>query len=287
MAARFCANCGQPVVAGSAFCPSCGAPVRGNAPLPAAASPPATLAAGPGPGGSYPGLIGFNQGPSAASRDADLRALSRVSWAAVIGLLAAVVSLVSLFGHSEQTLISINTNGGTTALFLDASTLYLLAATAGVGVVLAILELILYRTAFHALAPRDSRFSTPSKLTLLAVVALVLIAFVGLALLVVLYQAIACAGAGNAITSACLSFTAAGGLILLLLLGGLLAVIGYIGLLIGIWRLGTRYGDSMFKVATILLIIPVLSIVGLILILVAARSARSTITGGTTSATFG
>jgi hypothetical protein len=70
-------------------------------------------------------------------------------------------------------------------------------------------------------------------------------------------------------------------------LGGVIAVaaialfVGYIGLLVGIWRLGTRYGEWMFKVGALFLIFPFLNVAGTIFILIAARES-----GGKTPGAF-
>ncbi len=46
---------------------------------------------------------------------------------------------------------------------------------------------------------------------------------------------------------------------------------GYIGLLVGIWRLGSRYSEWMFKVGAIFLLIPFLNVAGAVFVLIAAR----------------
>jgi len=63
-------------------------------------------------------------------------------------------------------------------------------------------------------------------------------------------------------------------------LGGVLALIGEIGgLILGVWRLGTRYDEVMLKVAAICVIIPFLNILAPILILIGASSARGRLPG--------
>ncbi len=124
-------------------------------------------------------------------------------------------------------------------------------------------------------------------LVLLIFVGIAIVLAVGVALLALVFQAITCAGAGNPVTSACLNLGTFLDLILLLGVAAILALIGYIGLLIGIWRLGTRYGESLFKVGAVLLIIPLLSVIGVILILVAARSSRAKLEAMASPTTFG
>lgn len=58
-------------------------------------------------------------------------------------------------------------------------------------------------------------------------------------------------------------------------IGGLLALIGLIGgVILGLWRVGSRYDEPLFKIGAIFIIIPLLDVVAPILILVAARQAR-------------
>ena len=73
--------------------------------------------------------------------------------------------------------------------------------------------------------------------------------------------------------ASCITGTLAG-LILIVGIAAILALVGYIGLLIGLWRLGTRYDSGLFKAGAILAIFPLLNLVGAILILVAAHTAR-------------
>ncbi len=57
--------------------------------------------------------------------------------------------------------------------------------------------------------------------------------------------------------------------------GGLMALIGVIGgVLLGVWRLGSRYNETLFKVGAILVIIPLLNILAPVLILLAASQVR-------------
>jgi hypothetical protein len=218
----------------------------------------------PVPGG---GPTGF--GP------ADRSALSYVSLAAILGLVGAILSVVDLFFTPAVSFIGVSSAGSGTSVTVNLSALYFAAGVGVTGIILGLIELWLYRGAFGTLRRQDTNFSTPATLTLVAFVALVIIVAVAAALVVVLYQAVVCAGSGNPITSACIDKATTLGLLAVLGVTAIALLIGYIGLLIGIWRLGTRYNETMFKVGAILLIFPVLNVAALILILVAARSATS------------
>jgi Protein of unknown function (DUF973) len=225
--------------------------------------------------------------PTPATRDADDRALSSVSLAAILLLVGTVVTFVVLFATPFSRLAGASTsvNGSTAALSLSG--IYLIAALSAVSLIFTVIELLLFRQAFRMLAGHDARFSTPASLVLVLLVA-VIFAVVGLVgLLYSLYEAILCSGSGATITSACVN---AGNFLLLLAViavAAIAAIVGYIGLLLGIWRLGARFNESMFKVGAILQIIPLLNLVGVILILVAARSAREKLRGGPTAPAFG
>lgn len=284
--AATCPHCGGPVTVGGAFCPSCGSPLP-PASAPAGASSPFPTSVGPPLASPNPYPPGFGGVPDPKSRETDRRALSNVTVGAVISLVSAVVSIATLFLRSTAPL-DIATGGSTgTSITFPLAALYLLAVTGAVGFVFGLLELWFYRSAFRDLSQVDARFSTPSKLTLLAIVSLVLIAAVGAGLVVLVYQAIQCAGAGNPITTSCVSLRAVGGLILLLGLFAILALVGWIGFLLGVWRLGSRYHESLFKAGAILLIFPVLNLIGVILILVGARNARAQLQTPTGMPSFG
>jgi uncharacterized membrane protein len=210
-----------------------------------------------------------------------------VQIAAIVALLGALLSLVSLIGSPAVTVVGDSTNPSATAIRITAQGLYLLVAVSAAAIAFTLVELYFFRRAFRALASQDRRFSTPASLTLLVLVAILIVALVGGGLISELYQSIQCAGPGNPITSTCLNLGNFLGLFALLGLAGILALIGYLGLLVGIWRLGSRYGESMFKIGAILLLIPLLNFVGVILILVAARSARGRIAAGGPVASFG
>jgi len=286
--ARFCASCGRPLIPGTQFCPTCGAAVAGSvpsAPL-AGATPTAAPFVAPGyapygAGFPSPGASPPPFGPT------DREALGYVVTASLVGLIGALISLVTLFTSRTGSVVSsITTSSTGTSVTIDAGAFYALLVVGAAGVVLSLLEVWMYRQAFRRLAPIDARFTTPTSLVLILFVGLIGITVVGAALAAQLAAAISCAGS-NPLTSACLSF----GLLLLLLgLLGALAIaafVGYIGMLIGIWRLGTRYDDGLFKVGAVLLFIPLLNVVGTILILVAARSLRERPHGVTPMGTFG
>jgi succinate dehydrogenase hydrophobic anchor subunit len=215
------------------------------------------------------------------TRASDLSALSNVIVAAILNLAGVIVSLVAAFGTSAWQLFTVTTNSsGTTTFTANQSNLSVFVGVVATAVILTFLELIFFRLAFVDLGRIDSRFSTPGTLVLLMLVALPILLFALLGLVYVLEQAITCAGSVNPITSACLDMGTFLAIAAVLGITAILLLVGYIGLLIGIWRLGSRYSSDGFKVGAVLLIFPVLSIAGVVLILVSARSARERIMAG-------
>ncbi|MGP8077804.1 MAG: DUF973 family protein [Thermoplasmata archaeon] len=284
MAARFCSHCGRPVPANASFCASCGAAVASTYAPPYAPTAPPGVApplsfGSPAPYSPYPPRYPRPAETAPGSPESDRSALSNVTLAAILGLVAAALSYVWLFASPATSLFGASAVGSSTSVTLSLAALYYVVGVAGVGVVIGLLELWIYRQAFATLAVHDRRFSTPAALVLMALVAVMILAVIGAALVTVLYEAVTCAGVGNPITSSCLNVGTLLGLILLSGVVAIIAFVGYIGLLLGIWRLGSYFDEDTFKIGAILLIIPLLNFVGLILILVAARSAARKIDG--------
>jgi hypothetical protein len=228
--------------------------------------------------------------PTPATRNADLSAMANVNLAAVLYLVGALLSFAVLFATPFYGFLgsySTTVRGTGTAFALSLTWLYAILAFSIVGLVITFVELTLFRGAFRTLAAHDSRFSTPATLVVVLLVALVIVVVAAFGIFYLLYQALLCVGTGGTLTTSC--FSAGSFLAILAVLGiaGIAALIGYIGLLIGIWRLGTRYDEGLFKVGAILVIFPILNLVGAILILVAVRSTRAKLGAGPSTPAFG
>jgi hypothetical protein len=289
MAAAPCGRCGGLAPVGATFCPFCGASLRAPVPHPPLVSTsapgvyvPATPYAesstgstptGPSPFG-YSG--GFAPAPRAGAsspetREADLSALSYVWWAAVVVLCSDAVSfLVFLLPASTSTVV---TGAAIGSFFHFGTAFYLLVLGSGV---LSIVNVLLLRAAFGRLSPVDGRFSTPRKLALVLLIGVV-VALIGLAVFIQALQQL-----GSCIVNANGTFSGSCGALgnlalgeLILLPGAILVLVGYLGCLLGIWRFGIRYQEGSFKVGTILLLIPLVSVAGAVLLLIAASNARS------------
>ena len=153
-----------------------------------------------------------------------------------------------------------------------------IAISAVVGVVIEIIALLQLRSALASLTKVDRQyFGIPSKLTLVVIIALPLLIvglFVTLAELGPFFSSIS-QNQGQAPTLSngvgiLLGASAVEGI------GGIAILIGYIGgIILGVWRMGSRYNETLFKIAAIFLIIPLLQIIAAILILVGVPSAKA------------
>jgi hypothetical protein len=224
---------------------------------------------------------------SPAQRASERDALLYIMIGALMLLVGAAASLVvSLGGTLGLDVVTTSSSGvgvSFTGLFL---------AIALASVLVELIVVFLTYTAFHRLAAFDPRFSMPAKLAFLLGIAVVIIAALLYPLLEQLNSTITCLNnaSNSTITpgaspATCISGALAG-LIGLLIIAGILALIGYIGLLIGIWRLGHRYDDGLFKAGAILAIFPLLNLIGAILIAVAAHNARSKLDAGGTPMSY-
>src|SRR5208282_4715833 len=254
MATNFCSQCGSSVVAGGAFCATCGAPVGGSPFVPSPPGTPPSSWQPRAPAYQPYGFPGAGASVPPPSSGTELKALSSVGLAAILGLVGSVIGLVELFAAPAASYASITVVGSGTSLSGNLNGLYLAFGLAGVGLLFSGLGLWLYRQAFRTLAPHDARFSSTATLVLVALVALTILFLLALAILSEVYQAGVCAGAGNPIPSSCINLGGLLGLVVLILVVGIFALVGYIGLFIGIWRLGTRCQEGLFKTGAVLLI---------------------------------
>jgi hypothetical protein len=144
----------------------------------------------------------------------------------------------------------------------------------GAAAALTLVEIFLFRRAFRDLSRNDRTFVTPASLTLLALGGL-LITTVGATL--VIYAGLntaPCSSPGVSLGAPVCGPPAVFWVgIALAGAGAIVLLIGYIGMLIGVWRLGKRYHNDRFRIGAILLILPFLGVVGAALILVGTRNA--------------
>ncbi len=212
--------------------------------------------------------------PTAQSSAADAHALEHARTGAIFGIVGILLSVVGTylsFAYGGLSL-GISCNSVTETCSIPSAAVALLGglfALEVVGTIIGILFVLKFRSAFQTLVPVDYRFRSPASLSILLVIGFILIVlgegvlFATVANIIGQCSNLNTTNCYNAATGAAGALLASLGV---LVLGAILALIGGILLLVGIWRLGTRYDDSLLKVGAVLLIIPFLDIAGIFLI---------------------
>jgi hypothetical protein len=222
-----------------------------------------------------------------ASPADDRRALTRITWYAVLNLVEALVGLVAAVGVFSSFAAgglgfypgaSIGSSGPTAQqLQAMAQGFQYLTELIPIVLIVGAVSLVLLWTGFRGLLKAGARsLSLPSKLTLVAVIACVLLLPGTLLVWTSIVPLMALAAQQTVPHAGAASL--AGPLILgvvLVLIGAVLGLTGAIGgVLLGLWRVGGRYDQTILKVAAIFVIIPFLSIVSPILVIIGVSSAK-------------
>ncbi len=153
--------------------------------------------------------------------------------------------------------------------WITVNVFFLAVGTIAAGLILGVVSFVFFLLGFRAIKKGAPAFGAPTALMVVGLIGY-LLATLGLVVIIgAIASAINAAAAGTvtAGTAAVALSTIFGGLALIGL-GGLLGLIGVIGLVLGNWRAGSRYAESMAKVGAILSIVPFVSIVGYVLLLV-------------------
>ncbi len=228
-----------------------------------------------GPPSWSPRMAWGPQGQQAPNtREADLSALSKIWTAALVSILGSILGVAVPLTLSFFHYISFTIPATGSAVTYGTTALYLVLGIGLVGLVISIIAFWFYRDGFLALRPVDPRFASSPTWALMVIIGLIMVSLGLVAVLAGIVQILTCTGTSTTIPASCISLGALLGGLALLVIGAIVLLIGYIGTLVAIWRLGSRYNDALFKVGAVLLIIPYLSIIGQILILVAASGVR-------------
>lgn len=264
MVAAACVRCGAPAPPGARFCGVCGFALAAVVP-PAPAFPLPTY-----PPGSPQWVLVPPRAP-APSRELDEPVLNHLQLAAIISLVGAALGIfidLALGPLFHLDLTTALTAGGVTVVTI----LYELELFVVLSVVLTVTSLYFLRLAFARLAPVDDEFRSPSTLSLVGIVGLVIVVLGLLLVIQALIGTINCAGTMRPVPTSCAEIGALLGGVGVLLLGAIIAIIGIIGVAIGIWRLGTRYNEDIFHIGAVLWII--IPVVGQILVLYGISKVR-------------
>lgn len=124
----------------------------------------------------------------------------------------------------------------------------------------------------------DNRFALPSTLMLLMIIGSAVVAGAFILMINGLPDVIATAPVTPNSTPSQDFLTAVGTLILdllFVLIGGIVAFVGFVGgQMLGLWRAGSRYGETMLKLGAIFPIVPLLNIVAPILVILGTLHAK-------------
>jgi hypothetical protein len=224
--------------------------------------------------------------PQPPTRVGDVRsALNRLIWFGAIWIVSIAVGwaldfLVFWSTFSSSAIFNLPTNATASQVSAALGPMFqnitiLVPAIAGIQLV----GIVMLTTGFREFRRIDpSKFSLPSTMMLVLIVGMVIAAVGAIPLLNSLPSIIAQAPSTNGPSQPSAFISAFGRLFLYALVlgaGGLLILIGTIGgMILGLWRVGSMYNETLLKVGAIFVIVPLLSILAPILILLGASSAR-------------
>ena len=280
--AVYCKNCGQKLAPKPRTCDSCGAPVPQYAvamcPACGAILKPINPQQGPGSteqlvqaGGTQRYEVMDKhmlspQQPTPETAQREAKVFGKLRLFGILGMAGAVLGILVLLSGNFLILLAAGRGAAQAAggvLIFDA---VILIAELATGVY----SIVVIRSAFRLLSAVDPRFHTPASLVTIFIAGLIFV-FPPILLIITL---------GSATAPASLTAGVLLAVGLLIIVGAVLVILGAIGLLLGLWRVGTRYNDSLFKIAAICYLIPFLSIVSSILIYVSSTSFLRRWSGG-------
>lgn len=261
---KSCTNCGRQLEDTDLFCPSCGTRTGAQA----AAPPP--------PGSPY-------RMPSVSPTfgEADRYALGKLYLGAIVMLIGIIAGYALDFAFGlflAYSLTAPSTNPF--EVLLSSGFLILVSIAAAIGIATELIYLAELRLGFKSLSGVDRpNFGTPSKLTLVALIA---VPFVFLGFIVEFAGLIPFLATINPLQPPVTPPTQLPTGLFYILVGGaiagvagIVALVGVIGgAILGVWRMGTRYDESMFKISAILFVFPLVNIVAAILFILGVGSAR-------------
>lgn len=227
----------------------------------------------PAPAWTPPPAWGGPTVPSpSAPKEVDLAALASIKIAAIVAIVGTALGYVYLIVESVWWGYSFGLpSAGSTTTF-PASTVWAVFGTDAVNLLIAAVSFGFLRAGFARLRGSDMRFASAPAFAVVAIVGFLLLAGGLLALASAVVATFRCAGGVTPIPSNCVSLGSLLGGVGLLGLGAVVLLIGAIGTLIGVWRLGDRYDDGLFKAGAILLVF--VGIVGAILLLIGVTRAE-------------
>jgi uncharacterized membrane protein len=222
--------------------------------------------------------------PNLEELEGHLAALSQIRKAALLSVVSAAlgISVSLVFSWTGYHALSVTSTG--TGLTTPGNALNFLVLEVFIGLALSIVSFWFYRDGFLALRTLDERFRWSAAYAWLAILGGVI---VGLGLLLVLVVLFPCITTYGMSWPSCFSFIPVTSGLVILAVGLIVFLIGYIGTLVAIWRLGARYRESLFNIGAVLALFPFLNVLGEVLVFVAASRAESKVRQSTASARNG
>ena len=227
------------------FCPNCGAKIDKDAVICPACGVSQT-------GSSGFGSINNQQQSTFTVSSRDLDGIKNVKTASLLGIIGIILGLVGA-GAVESAILSRGLSGS------PLTAIPALFFVALVGIIIGFISILFYRAAFRDLREVDGRmFGTPYTFTTVLLVGLAILI---LALLVLL-------GGFEALSLSLVLFGA-----VLAIIAAILLILGdIIGIILGLWRVGERYDNTLIKVGAIFYIIPYLDVLAPVLVFIGANS---------------
>ena len=200
---------------------------------------------------------------------ADRVALGKIKNFALLGIVGIILGFVIPLFTLDSALGLASVSTATISSVANIVEIY--SAIAIVGVAIGIVSIVMVRSAFKTLAPVDSQFGTPSTMVLGMFAAMVLAIVAVIALIGFAFSIASQVAANPGVTPNFSGILVFSGLIIL---AGISWLVGIIGIILGLWRTGTRYNEGLLKIGGIFYIIPLLDIVAPILVYLGASSAE-------------
>jgi hypothetical protein len=226
------------------FCPNCGAKIDKDAVICPACGVSQT-------GSTGFGSINNQQQSTFTVSGRDLDGIKNVKTASLLGIIGIILGLVGA-GAVEGAILSRGLSGS------PLTAIPALFFVALIGIIIGFISILLYRAAFRDLREVDGRFGTPYTFTTVFLIGLAILI---LALLLLL-------GGVAALSLSLVLFGA-----VLAIIAAILVVLGdIIGIILGLWRVGERYDNTLIKVGAIFYIIPYLDVLAPVLVFIGANS---------------
>jgi hypothetical protein len=203
--------------------------------------------------------------------DAELRGIRRLKLASLLGVVGVAVFIlvpIAILLVPGVGLDFASVGPGTAdSLFTD-----FVAVIVGltVGPLILVASFATYLAGFAKLRTAEPKFTVPLALGIVGVIGLLMLAGAFGLLLYLVDQICSCGGPGVA-TTLCVN-PPSSSLYLDLALGGILpALIGWIGLLLGLYRTGSRYSSTQTRLGALLYPVPLLTVVAPLVVWLGTR----------------